>query len=63
MVDLENTPTAGAEQRLTELGMALPPLPTPFGNYVEGVRIGRLLYLSGMLPVIDRRPSAGSAPS
>lgn len=36
--------------------MALPPPPTPFGNYVEGVRIGKLLYLSGMLPVIDRKP-------
>ncbi|WP_104665601.1 RidA family protein [Ensifer adhaerens] len=42
MVDLEDTSTADTEQRLTELGMALPPPPTPFGNYVEAVRIGRL---------------------
>ncbi|MGE6785742.1 RidA family protein [Ensifer adhaerens] len=58
MVNLEDTSTAGAEQQLTELGIALPSPPTPFGNYVEGVRIGRLLYLSGMLPVIDRKPQA-----
>ncbi|MFS8047527.1 RidA family protein [Rhizobium sp. BR 314] len=47
---------AGAEQRLKGLGIALPPPPTPFGAYVEAVRIGKLLFLSGMLPVIDRKP-------
>ncbi|MFK0161149.1 RidA family protein [Rhizobium sp. NPDC090279] len=47
---------AGAEQRLMDLGVVLPPPPTPFGAYVEAVRIGKLLFLSGMLPVIDRRP-------
>ncbi len=56
MVDRKPAPAAGAEQRLTELGIVLPSPPTPFGNYVEGVRIGKLLYLSGMLPVIDRKP-------
>lgn len=56
MVDRTGTPAAGAEQRLLDLGITLPPPPTPFGNYVEGVRIGKLLYLSGMLPVIDRKP-------
>ncbi|MBD9558383.1 RidA family protein [Ensifer sp. ENS03] len=56
MVDRKPAPAAGAEQRLTELGIVLPSPPTPFGNYAEGVRIGKLLYLSGMLPVIDRKP-------
>ncbi|MEI2299294.1 RidA family protein [Ensifer sp. MJa1] len=56
MVDRTRAPAAGAEQRLQDLGITLPPPPTPFGNYVEGVRIGKLLYLSGMLPVIDRKP-------
>jgi enamine deaminase RidA (YjgF/YER057c/UK114 family) len=42
---------ASAEQRLSELAIALPPPPTPFGAYVETVKIGNLLYLSGMLPV------------
>ena len=45
-----------AEQRLRELGVALPPPPTPFGAYVETVKIGNLLFLSGMLPVIGREP-------
>lgn len=45
-----------AEQRLSDLGIALPPSPTPFGAYVETVKIGNLLYLSGMLPVVGREP-------
>lgn len=49
-------PAAGAEQRLRQIGIALPPPPTPFGAYVEAVQVGRLLFLSGMLPVIDRKP-------
>jgi enamine deaminase RidA (YjgF/YER057c/UK114 family) len=40
----------GAEQRLKELGILLPTLPTPFGSYAEAVRSGNLLFLSGMLP-------------
>jgi enamine deaminase RidA (YjgF/YER057c/UK114 family) len=56
MVNSGKAPTAGAEQRLKELGVTLPPLPTPFGAYVEAVKIGKLLLLSGMLPVIDRKP-------
>ena len=40
----------GAEQRLIELGIELPAPPEPFGSYVEAVRTGNLLFLSGMLP-------------
>jgi enamine deaminase RidA (YjgF/YER057c/UK114 family) len=47
---------ASAEQRLTELGFELPPPPTPFGAYVEAVKIGNLLFLSGMLPVVGHEP-------
>ena len=47
---------ASAEQRLSELDLALPPPPTPFGAYVEAVKIGNLLFLSGMLPVVGREP-------
>ena len=43
-----------AERRLSELGVALPPPPTPLGAYVETVKIGNLLFLSGMLPVVGR---------
>lgn len=56
MVSAGTTPAAGAEQRFADLGLVLPPPPTPFGAYVEAVQIGRLLFLSGMLPVIDRIP-------
>jgi enamine deaminase RidA (YjgF/YER057c/UK114 family) len=41
---------------LKELGIQLPSAPTPFGTYVETVRTGSLLFLSGMLPVVDRKP-------
>ena len=45
-----------AEQRLKELGIQLPSAPTPFGRYVETVQTGNLLFLSGMLPVVDGKP-------
>jgi enamine deaminase RidA (YjgF/YER057c/UK114 family) len=40
-----------AEQRLIDLGIDLPRPPTPLGAYVEAVRSGNLLFLSGTLPV------------
>jgi enamine deaminase RidA (YjgF/YER057c/UK114 family) len=46
------SPHASAEQRLSQLDIALPPPPAPFGAYVEAVKIGNLLFLSGMLPVV-----------
>jgi enamine deaminase RidA (YjgF/YER057c/UK114 family) len=55
MVTLVST-KASAEQRLTALDIALPPPPTPFGAYVEAVKIGNLLFLSGMLPVVGHEP-------
>ena len=30
--------------------------PAPFGAYVETVKIGNLLFLSGMLPVVGHEP-------
>jgi len=47
---------AMTEQRLSALDIALPPPPTPFGAYVEAVKIGNLLFLSGMLPVVGHEP-------
>jgi enamine deaminase RidA (YjgF/YER057c/UK114 family) len=41
---------ASADQRLKQLGIALPAPPEPFGAYVEAVQTGNLLFLSGMLP-------------
>ena len=39
-----------AEKKLKELGIELPAVPTPGGNYVHAVRTGNLLYLSGKGP-------------
>lgn len=38
------------ELRLNELGLILPPPPKPVANYVPVVRVGDLLFLSGVLP-------------
>ena len=45
------------EQRLKELGVELPTAPKPVANYVPAVRAGRLLFLSGALPMINGRLS------
>lgn len=50
------TAAAGPEQRLSELGVVLPSPPTPLGAYVEAVRSGNLVFFSGMLPVVERKP-------
>jgi len=47
---------AGAETRLKDLGIQLPAAPTPFGTYVEARQTGNLLFLSGMLPVVNHKP-------
>lgn len=52
---LENIEPASAEQRLKELGIALPAPPQPFGTYVEAVQTGNLLFLTGMLPTEGRQ--------
>jgi len=54
MVTGEDSRPASAEQRLKELGIKLPPPPEPFGTYVEAVRTGNLLFLTGMLPTEGR---------
>lgn len=38
------------EQRLNDLGITLPKVGGPIGNYVHAKRIGNLLYLSGKGP-------------
>jgi enamine deaminase RidA (YjgF/YER057c/UK114 family) len=56
MVSRKGSQPVSAERRLQELGIELPSPPTPFGAYVEAARTGNLIFLSGMLPVIDHRP-------
>jgi enamine deaminase RidA (YjgF/YER057c/UK114 family) len=46
----------GPEHRLQDLGIQLPPAPTPLGTYVETVQTGNLLFFSGMLPIVDHKP-------
>ena len=46
-----------AEQRVRDLGLELPPPPGQAGNYLPGVQVGRLLFLSGCVP----RRADGSA--
>ena len=41
--------------RLRELGLILPQPPSPLGAYVETSQVGSLLFLSGTLPLVDRK--------
>ncbi len=48
------------EAKLQELGISLPQVPPPAGNYVHAVRTGNLLYLSGKGPFSeDGSPTTG----
>jgi enamine deaminase RidA (YjgF/YER057c/UK114 family) len=47
---MNSDPVIGVEARLKQLNITLPTPPEPFGSYVEAVRTGNLLFLSGMLP-------------
>jgi enamine deaminase RidA (YjgF/YER057c/UK114 family) len=44
---MANNPTP--EDKLTEMGLKLPPPPSPGGNYVAAKRAGSILYLSGVI--------------
>ena len=57
MVSVRVSHAVTAEVRLQELGIQLPTAPTPFGTYVEALRTGNLLFLSGMLPVVNHKPA------
>ena len=43
-----------AEKRLEELGISLPKPPTPVANYIPVVRVGKLLFVSGALPMDEK---------
>ena len=40
-------------QRLHELGLTLPPVPTPAAAYVPAVRTGQYVWTAGQLPMVD----------
>ena len=48
-----NSTAAKPGSRLRELGLALPKPPTPLGAYVEASEVGSLLFLSGILPLVN----------
>lgn len=41
------------EQRLTEMGLALPSPPVPVGNYIPAARTGDLVFTSGQTARLD----------
>jgi len=47
---------AGVEQRLAELGLALPAVPTPVAEYVPAKRVEQLVFVSGQGPIRDGKP-------
>lgn len=50
------TAATSPEERLAALGVVVPAIPNPAGNYVHAVRSGNMLYLSGHIPL---RPEGG----
>jgi enamine deaminase RidA (YjgF/YER057c/UK114 family) len=44
------------EARLKELGITLPPAPTPAANYVPWVVSRGLAFIAGQIPMVDGRP-------
>ena len=40
------------ENKLKQLGYALPPAPAPVANYVRAVQTGNLVYMAGQVPVL-----------
>ncbi len=41
-----------AEARLVELGITLPSLPQPGGNYLPARKVGNMLYLAGVISAV-----------
>lgn len=41
---------------MKELGYSLPEPPKPIASYVPSVRVGKLLFVSGVLPLVNDRP-------
>lgn len=50
-------------EKITALGFHLPDVPTPIAAYVNCVRTGNLLFLSGGLPIDGDRRVIGKVPS
>ena len=51
------------ESKIQELGYTLPEAPAPAGSYVNCVRSGNLLFLSGGIPPLDDDTFLGKVPT
>lgn len=49
---------ATPSERLAELGLTLPPVPTPAGAYIPARRTGSLVFTAGQVPLVDGKPAA-----
>jgi enamine deaminase RidA (YjgF/YER057c/UK114 family) len=54
-----DTPSSPLYDRLSQLGISLPPLATPAAAYVPYVRTGNLVFLSGHIARRDGKPWVG----
>jgi enamine deaminase RidA (YjgF/YER057c/UK114 family) len=50
-------------EKLASLGLSLPAVPTPVAAYVNCVRSGNLLFLSGGLPIDGEKQIIGKVPN
>jgi enamine deaminase RidA (YjgF/YER057c/UK114 family) len=48
------------ETRLNELGIVLPPLPQPGGNYLSARTVGQIVYLAGVISIQDGQVISGT---
>lgn len=51
------------EEKLAELGLELPEAANPIGSYVNAVRSGNLLHISGGLPIMGDQKFLGKVPT
>jgi len=58
---MQMTRISTPEQKLAALGLTLPQLPAPGGNYVSAKRVGNVVYLSGAISTGPDGVIAGTA--
>ena len=58
IVSAENA--SSAEERLSSIGLVLPGLPAPGGNYLSAKTVGKLVYLAGVISSDESGVIAGA---
>jgi enamine deaminase RidA (YjgF/YER057c/UK114 family) len=58
---MQMTQHPSPEENLTILGLVLPPLPAPGGNYLSAKRVGAVVYLAGVISAGAGGVLAGTA--